>query len=318
MEFLNEYVNMCKLIGPWTDWIQGPGGNFSIKNDSSVLVKQSGFCIANTTQKNGWVLCCLKSLVEAIHLEKESIDSCVIEGTGKPSIEAYLHTFPFKYIMHAHPSFLLPLLTNNSNDPISISNIPSITLPYSKPGIPLVKSLLLAFDPDIHVYFLKNHGILIMNNSLDEIINIMNTIVLSVKPHSFTDITLCKELFPLLNYKLIKPVFQKYNNYMNDRLFLPFTPDICVFLGQMPLSFESGQTSIQKKVKQFLEQTNKLPSVIFTHSMIYVVGDSLEKCNSVQEILFAYSFIPHDSALLTNEEVNELINWDKEKYRLSN
>jgi rhamnose utilization protein RhaD (predicted bifunctional aldolase and dehydrogenase) len=65
---------MCKLIGPWTDWIQGPGGNFSIKNDSSVLVKQSGFCIANTTEKNGWVLCCLKSLVEAIHLEKESID----------------------------------------------------------------------------------------------------------------------------------------------------------------------------------------------------------------------------------------------------
>jgi ribulose-5-phosphate 4-epimerase/fuculose-1-phosphate aldolase len=318
MEFLEEYVNMCKLIGPWTDWIQGPGGNFSIKNNSEVIVKESGFCIANTTEKKGWVLCSLESLIEAIKNEEECIDSCVIGNSGKPSIEAYLHTLPFKYIMHAHPSFLLPLLTSNSNDPISLPNIKSITLPYSKPGIPLIKSILNSFDPCINVYFLKNHGILIMSNSFDEVLDLMNKIVLSVKPSSFTDILLCKELFPLLGKKLIKPVFQKYNNYMNDRLFLPFTPDICVFLGHMPLSFESGQTSIQNKVEKYLEQTNKLPSVIFTHSMIYVLGDSLEKCNSVQEILFAYSFIPHDSALLSNKEVNELINWDKEKYRMSN
>ena len=51
MEAFDDYLRFCRIVGPWTDWFQGPGGNLSVKTKSQMFVKQSGVRIADTTKK---------------------------------------------------------------------------------------------------------------------------------------------------------------------------------------------------------------------------------------------------------------------------
>jgi len=112
MMMTTDYTTLCRLIGPWTDWIQGPGGNISVKNTAGtdMLVKKSG---ALLSAPNNWVRCDLPAIRTALANGQEHIEHTVLEGAGKPSIEAFLHAFPPRIIVHAHPYPLMNALCRN-------------------------------------------------------------------------------------------------------------------------------------------------------------------------------------------------------------
>ena len=319
---LSEYVDLCRLIGTWPDWVQGPGGNCSIKEGNRLLVKRSGALIADTTDKKGWVCCDISQIQVALQEGREDITATVLEGDGKPSIEAFLHTFPPRIIVHLHPTPLMGALC--SSEPIHYKEIPNRTVPYLKPGIPLTRALEAAYDPSIPIYFLKNHGIIFMGKTTDEILDMMMNVQthLFTKHQLYTNIPLATNLYYSINKiigqsnqsKLIRPYLQT-NHRSQERVFFPYSPDIAVFLQKASLVIEDPRNNPEKSLQAYMTMYGTIPSVIGTYDAIYIVGSSMEACNSTYEILMAYYTIPISSKTITDEDYDTLVNWDKEKAR---
>ena len=318
-EIINEYVKICRLIGPWTDWVQGQGGNISIKDRDNLIVKASGELIGNTTSTSGWVICNIDDIKKRLYENNENIADKVILGKGKPSIETFLHTLPKKYIVHLHPSPLLNFLCDSSFNSLYTNSTKYKTISYFKPGIQLANSLYEIYNDSISIYFMKNHGVLFARNTLEEILEDMQFVSDTMFTKSFNIIT------PINTISNIWKYLYKYNNniiiksYMwpiksQNNTFIPYTPDICVFLQEAPLVLNDNINEIDI-LRVYYNKYNKMPSVIYTTKCICTVSNSIEGCNNIYEILNQYLYIDDCSEKLSEKDVNELINWDKEKER---
>ena len=314
MEIGEEYETLCRIIGPWTDWIQGPGGNISVKDAAAnrIIVKKSG---ALVSALNNGLVCDLAAIQQALAASNEDVSHTVLEGTGKPSIEAFLHAFPPRIIVHTHPYPLMTALCNYG--PIELPNINSKTVEYYKPGVPLAQTMSLVYADDTKVYFLRNHGVVIMGDTIAEILEQMTAIAKYMFRAPHTDIPLASALFDtmhnLTNHKmLIKPFF---TSHILERIFLPYTPDIAVFLHEAPLLFEDPNDDPAAKLTTYYRKHNHLPSVIFANSVFYIVAHSNEACYNTYEILLSYLHVALPANFLSETQVSEIVNWDKEKLR---
>jgi ribulose-5-phosphate 4-epimerase/fuculose-1-phosphate aldolase len=309
-----EYETLCRRIGPWTDWIQGPGGNISVKDAAAnrIIVKKSG---ALVSAANNGLVCDLAAIRQALAVGNEDVSHTVLEGTGKPSIEAFLHAFPPRIIVHVHPYPLMNALCNNG--PIELPHTNSKTVMYYKPGVPLAQAMSLVYSDDTKVYFLRNHGVVIMGNSVTEILEQMTAIAKHMFRTPHTDIPLVSALFDTMrnltdNKMLIKPFF---TSHILERIFLPYTPDIAVFLHEAPLLFEDPNDDHALKLIGYYKKYGHLPSVIFANSVFYIVAHSNEACYNIYEILLSYLHVALPANFLSEIQVSEIVNWDKEKLR---
>jgi len=311
-----DYETLCRLIGPWTDWIQGPGGNISVKDEQAnrIIVKKSGTLVS---AYNNGLVCDLAKIREALATENEDVSHTMLEGTGtgKPSIEAFLHAFPRRIIVHTHP---YPLMTALCNPETTIEFPNSKTLDYFKPGVPLANALAAVYTPDANVYFLRNHGVIVMGDTIQEILATMAAIAATLfNPTPHTNIPLATKLFNKLyeltgNKPLIKPFF---TSHVLERIFLPFSPDIAVFLHEAPLIFEDPADDPAKKLTAYYNRNHHIPAVIFANGTFYIIGHTNEDCYNKYEILLAYLHVAPHSNFLLESQVAEIVNWDKEKLR---
>jgi len=312
-----EYETLCRTIGPWTDWIQGPGGNISVKDEpmNRIVLKKSG---ALVSALNNGLICDLAAIRQALAAGNEDVANTVLEGTGKPSIEAFLHAFPPRIIVHTHPYPLMNVLCNYG--PIELPNINSKTVEYYKPGVPLAQTMSLVYTEDTKVYFLRNHGVVIIGNTIDEILTQMIAITKYMFRAPHTDIPLVSALFNTMceltgKKMLIKPFF---TSHVLERIFLPYTPDIAVFLHEAPLLFEDPNDDPSAKLINYYKKYRHLPSVIFANSVFYIIAHSPEACYNIYEILLSYLHVALPANFLSDAQVSELVNWDKEKLRQTN
>jgi ribulose-5-phosphate 4-epimerase/fuculose-1-phosphate aldolase len=316
MEALDDYVKFCRIVGPWTDWFQGPGGNLSVKIKSSMFVKQSGIRIADTTRDFGWMLCSVDGLRKCLHEDNEDFTSTVTmrapaaKENAKASMEAIFHALPSKYILHAHPTPLMTALCT----PDSIFHIPtfkSIVVPYAKPGIPLANLINTVYNPSVSIYFLRNHGVLILADNLEEILIRMNSIRIHLFPAGiYTQIPTAAILASKIK-SISEPPLLLRPTFLTSpiRSFLPFTPDIAVFFTQ-PIFCVKEYTLIKPSY---------IPQVISIDNHLYLVGETLEHCNILQELLLAYLSINSSYTIqLIDSDVESLRGWDKEKERVQN
>jgi rhamnose utilization protein RhaD (predicted bifunctional aldolase and dehydrogenase) len=326
MELLDEYIDICKMFGALTEWIQGPGGNFSIKNKNNIIIKRSGTLVSAVTQDNNWMLCDIGKIKECILMGNEDAISSVIKGNGKPSIEVFLHCISSKFVLHFHPTPLLGLLCSNLiNSYSKLDRYCCKIIEYYKPGLELAKQI---DDTSYDIYFLKNHGVIIHGNTVDEIINKMKVISYNLFPKTtpssnidtvYTIYRTIKELTS--KYYIIKPFYNTNIIDINQiTRFNPYTPDIVVFLQSKPLHIDDTNIkNIKNNITKYYIDENNIPSVIILNNMYYTIGLTHEQCISINEILISYIEIIRNSVCnithLSTSDVNSLINWDKEKER---
>jgi hypothetical protein len=201
--------------------------------------------------------------------------------------------------------------------PIELPNTNTKTVEYYKPGVPLAQTLSLLYSDDTKVYFLRNHGVVIMGNSVAEILEQMTAIAKHLFRTPHTDIPLSLSLFDTMynltnNKMLIKPFF---TSHILERIFLPYTPDIAVFLHEAPLLFEDPNDDPAVKLTAYYRKYRHLPSVIFANSVFYIVAHSNEACYNIYEILLSYLHVALPANFLSEAQVSEIVNWDKEKLR---
>jgi len=330
-ELIDLYVDICRRIGPWTDWTQGAGGNISVKNNTHLIVKQSGTRIVDASRDHGYTICDLNKVKNAIINNDENIKSTVIDqgDIRTPSIETYLHSFDAPIIVHLHPAPLMNILCPNEGHheykisstkpelPVLPDNI--VWIDYYKPGLPLAHALALKWKPNTLCYFFKNHGILIPGKTITDILNVMQYLTDTFIAQPITRISFVSQIYDFIKEKynksmIIKP-WKDAGSRVTEKVFLPHTPDFIVFLQETPLCFEYDPPDINGKLTKYISTFNKLPTIIYYKDVAYMCASTMQQCYDLQEILASYLPISHRSSYLTQEQIYEITSWDREKER---
>lgn len=139
--------------------VQGAGGNTSLKSGDRLLVKASGFRLADALRKAIFVDVDLEAA-------RGVADGKPLESAGelRPSIEASLHaTMPHRVVAHLHMVDAIAVAVRRDAQVVlahKLEGLRWVLVPYLKPGVDLARSLrsiLQAQSVDIVV--LGNHGI---------------------------------------------------------------------------------------------------------------------------------------------------------------
>lgn len=325
----------CKKIGSNRELVQGAGGNVSWKEGEVLWIKASGAWLADAGNKEIFVPVCLASLNQAILGGRFSETPKVIgESTLRPSIETLLHgLMPHKIVAHLHLVEALAILVLKDSEKL-IKELVENSLKwahvdYFKPGPDLAIAVCQAIisNPEIDVLFLRNHGIVVGGATVEDVEVKIETIITKLKreflvgsspissvfgskeiPEAYRDIYFRIEDTEVQSLALDSRFFDRITNDW------ALYPDHVVFLGPKAYVYENWG--------EFLNFVNveALPELIFIKNIGVFARKSFGKAGHAQIINY-FDVISrlNDKAIassLSGAQIQELLNWDAEKYRL--
>lgn len=212
-EILQQLVELTRYLGqPEKDYVIMGEGNTSARIDEdSFYVKSSGECMA-TIDERGFSELRLSVVLEM--LERPEVSDADIsqiyqsahvhpEDTSRPSLEAILHALALtrcraQFVGHTHPVAVQSLLCSQQADEylkgrifpeeVTFCGIAPAIVPYCDPGLALAKGFIQTLDTYTETYdrpprvvLIKNHGLLAIGNSPQDVKNITDMYVKVVR-----------------------------------------------------------------------------------------------------------------------------------------
>jgi ribulose-5-phosphate 4-epimerase/fuculose-1-phosphate aldolase len=211
VEDLIALKNISQHVGKNIAFIQGPGGNTSVKiSERLMAIKASGFTLSQLTETNGFSI--VKHQEIKTHLlsynsvgEKEdeaNVSQFItlhihsdtpLAQTARPSMETGFHSLFKKFVVHSHSVYSniinctyegIDLLQKiKSSIPLSI-----ISVPYFTPGAAVtiaIRDALAVYSKQYgdlpQIVLLENHGMIVSANDADTCIEIHKTFNETVK-----------------------------------------------------------------------------------------------------------------------------------------
>lgn len=318
----------CARIGADPLLVQGAGGNVSWKDGATLWVKASGTWLADAAHKDIFVPVDLAYLLESINQNDFSRTPKLMQASAlKPSIETVLHALlPAKVVVHVHAIEVLAHLVRKTCSQtlrqLLGDSVNYVEVDYARPGAELAAAVKasLSKNPTANVIFLKNHGMVIGAESVDQIESVLNQIIskLGCEESCATDAAL-----PDSHIASYLPVDDpELHRLATDPLLFSFVrkfwalyPDHVVFLGAAACTFpgwqefSAGIASLEKPLDLvFVENAG-----VYTHG---VVGKAkLVQLRCYYDVLVRQSSDAELNAL-TKEQILSLLDWDAEKYRI--
>lgn len=323
------YIRFARFIGSYRELVQGSGGNISVKSDEQLCIKSSGRLLAETTQSYGYSICDNAELVACLDASSEDTKHTVRGGEpgSTPSMEVFFHLLAYKWVVHVHPTFLLQHLCQPHWQSLK-SEVPSLHIPYHKPGIPLADAIFKSYK-DHHIIFLQNHGVIVAAETPEEICSMLDTLYRDYHSHrveSMRPLGLLaawefqKHIQTITGQDLVlKPCHTIHQ--LNERLFMPITPDCSLFLKHFPLVQEYAAESVEHLLEKYKTQFGTTPNVCRLFGRVFVLGTSMKHAQCIEEILVSYLEIcsytnPNTLVFFEEQSVLDLVNSEKEKHRL--
>lgn len=326
----DSVVNYCVKIGADSMLVQGAGGNISWKDKDTLWVKASGTWLADAEAKNIFVPVDYLSIKKSLEIKDFSITPTLLsEHSLRPSIETILHALmPQRVVVHLHAVNLLAILVRDDCEIEinyllkDISNVAVVD--YFKPGKKLAEAVAkkINTNPLINVVFLKNHGVVIGGNSVNEVDLTLQFLFdkLSTKPISKFENS--KNINLLVGYESkFTPIDmpELHNLALDHDLFNQLDanwslyPDHIVFLGPKVCKY----SSIQELINDLNAGAN-LDYIILKNEGVYV-SRNISTAKKLQLLCYYNVLIRQKKnarlKVLTNSEISELLNWESEKYR---
>ena len=178
---MDKFIQASRRLGENKIYVQGAGGNCSIKEDGILFVKASGYLMKDIALQKGIVQLPYKKLITYFskkHIytkenEKHFLqlidNSLISQKDCKPSMETGFHAvIPSKYIFHLHSVYANIFTCMKDGDKQLQKLFPNesfIFLPYINPGYELALRLYKTNNIP-QIIFLQNHGMIIHANSL--------------------------------------------------------------------------------------------------------------------------------------------------------
>jgi len=155
--------------------VQASGGNTSLKEDGILWVKASGKCLARAQKEDIFVELKISEVMEEFHSSHHIETKCrPLSNNGlRPSIETTLHAvMPHRVVLHSHAIDVIAMsLLPQSQDKIkkALHGIRWLYIPYKRPGKYLTQEVAnaLARQP-ADVLILANHGLVVGASNPDE------------------------------------------------------------------------------------------------------------------------------------------------------
>ncbi|MHC4149088.1 MAG: class II aldolase/adducin family protein [Planctomycetota bacterium] len=205
---LLQLIRISGAVGKDASLIQGGGGNASVKTEDGrgMYIKASGTALRDMSKQKGWRRLRLDSVL--LIMKDESIsrlgtqaremevvrrlllacDDGVV-GSARPSVEAHLHAFLDKCVIHLHPAAVLAYACARNGRAeleklFKRESCPPVWVPYADPGFMLGKEITTVvhtcqekFGRKPGLLFLQKHGLLISANSPDAALALLRKVV---------------------------------------------------------------------------------------------------------------------------------------------
>jgi len=313
----NELVYLAKLFGQSSLNIQGQGGNISVKmlEDKLIIIKSSGGILGNMDNLNGFCIAdninCNKLLVEN---NSKDLNKTKIFGHKIPSMETFFHCFMKKYTVHIHFTLSNIFLSTNQINLFENIGIKYKIINYFPPGIVLANEIKKVYDDKINLYFLKNHGLIITSNILEEIenlyIQVLNYFNLLLE-NNYSDELNIFNINKLLYTKFNKSIVcRKYNfNDVDKIINIKYCfPDLAVYIQKIKVIINLSE----------INDFDNIPDIIIFNNIIYLLADNITKLYCIIETLDMYKILCNNYNNLEIIDNNFIKNMEQEKYRKSN
>jgi rhamnose utilization protein RhaD (predicted bifunctional aldolase and dehydrogenase) len=343
---LKDLEIISSNIGKDSKYVQGGGGNTSVKLDDELMaVKASGFKLKQITENKGFVVVNYKNIKEYYEnidfksnkdYESDSIkfaqnNIVTIDGieTLRPSVEAGFHSILEKYVIHTHPVYANILCCSKEGKDLlkkifSGSKWDVLWVPYVNPGFYLTLEILNGIKDykkekkrPPNIIFMENHGFIAASDDKMHCMKLHNEANRLIKEYlkieeDYPKIVIekipeqKKDIY-VSNTKYLRNFF-KDNKINNDHFEkIILYPDQLVYLNE--------SVSINGK-------ENKLNIDTRTGELLY--HTDYQEATTIEETLLAYTYVINkikDLGLTVKsmpKDGSEYIrNWESEKYRKS-
>jgi len=341
MDYIKKTIDLHNHFGKNDNYVQGAGGNISIKEDDIIHIKKSGKHFRDIKDENDVISCNIskediRGVLEIYNKQNlENQYNALIEekisGKDRPSIELSFHVFGDKYTLHLHPTIINIFTCTEQGQEIikklCEDNENMSYVDYCKPGIILTDKIMKERSMLNEITFLFNHGIIITGPSEESI----------------------KERYELIENRLKKEIIYEEYKQDNELLRKSLNPEY---------NFIINNDFLQQKVLEILKSGSKddiheLPH-LYPDSAIYNAGVALQSAHksanyigdvivygflydryqwginvsSEKEAIFKTELFINKMKIeyfaklngftpsyLDEQSVDELVNWDAEKYR---
>lgn len=330
---LKDLEKVSKEIGKHNDYVQGGGGNTSIKLDREwMAIKASGYKLDQVRINDGFAVINYKKVTDYmndvdfksnIDYEKESVEFIrknVLELKDikllRPSIEAGFHSLLKKAVIHTHPVYsniiccckegkdLLKKIFNEAN-------IGFIWVPYIKPGFSLSYYIMnkgRQYKKEngkfIDVIFMENHGLIVNDDNTPDCIKLHEEVNGKIRKY----FNLSK--YPRINIKKIEENIYKSNSEFildfikNNKVDVDFFNENALYPDQIVYLNEYLSKKIFIENNEVIYKTNQNEALSFEETLaayFYVI-------DQIRRLKFSIKNMP-------SEETDYIKNWEVEKFR---
>ena len=334
---IRDLINISQYAGDRADYTQGGGGNTSVKNEGTMLIKASGYRLVDINENTAFVAVdknAIKNYYESVDLsvqkdyEKESAEvskNSVIPLDGmatlRPSVEVGFHAILKKYVIHTHSVYANIITCSQEGEQLAKKlfegkDFGFIFLPYINPGFELTLAMKTKIEEYIkennkypEVIFMKNHGLVVTGDYIDRVKAVNTDVNETIRKYfniedNFRSVTLIPTDTGFKSNTKQVLDFVKANTLDKEMLDqTPLYPDQLVYLNNILL--HSPNTLVVKDGE------------------VYYNTD-IKQATTLEETLAAYLFVVTavKNANLTISKMNEkevyfINNWEAEKYRRS-
>lgn len=327
-----QLVSISSYAGDRKDYVQGGGGNTSVKFDDSLMsIKASGYTLGEITTNAGYVTVNYKKILEYYNtvdvssekdFEKESLEVSLgsvelLPGmeNKRPSVEVGFHAFLKKCVIHTHAVYANILCCSEEGRAIAEKALKTVDagyvfIPYIDPGFRLTFEVKRAVDEykgqhgaAPNLIFLENHGVIAHGDSDEEAIAVHETANNSIKEYLGLDV------FPAPGIKKTADGYASDTPYLKDFLItynvdeayfnaLKLYPDQLVYLGGKmgrEITIRNGEIIYKTSEKEARTIEETLLGIVYVIDMIQKAGLKLRQ--------------------MDDKAADFINNWESEKYR---
>lgn len=285
-------------------YVQGGGGNTSVKNADTLWVKPSGTTLANIAAEN--FLPMSRAKLQAVHdaqapadptareaLVKDLMQAAVCEGaSGRPSVEAPLHdSFTATYVVHTHPAMVNGMTCSRNGKAACKRLFPdALWVDFVDPGFVLsrtVREEILAYraehgrEPE--AVFLQNHGVFVAGNAPEDIRRVYHAILTTLRvEYETAGVATSLPVKPIPADDVIQAVRKQLQKVLNEKAAFvfaagpaalpegPLSPDHIVYAKSFALPGEPTADAISA----FQAKRGYAPQVVGCDKGVFGLGGS--------------------------------------------
>ncbi len=291
---LEEFIELSQAFSS-PDQVQGGGGNSSIKiNDQQMLIKASGYELAEVCADDGYTSVNYLSINNFITNEQLSLDSdknynACLEASNqsklRPSMETGFHAILDRCVIHSHSVYANILNCSSQGQELiktkiyDLNDQPALLVPYTNPGFSVSKTIYQHLQQYIErrgskpqLIFLANHGLIISASELELVFK------LEAKLKAQINESLKLSSFPQI----------KKSRSPEELITKVLFPDQSIYITQTKLGSSGEIISNSPKEKRAIEQTIIAYDYILDNILsmgwqpLYIEDNKIDQLNNME------------------------------------